>query len=239
MTRANYIRILLLNASGLVLFFSWYLPPNHGFWFAIDSRIFYFFNAGLVNSRAFLWLVAITNNRAFDLCSLLCMGLLMLSYWWKGTCRERRQIFIIGLTMLLAAVVLNQLGQRIPVVRPSPTLTFEHIHRVRDLLPVSTKDASGDSFPGDHGMMLLIFAGFMLRYFGRRAFAMALVIVVVFSLPRMMSGAHWFTDVAVGSLSVVLVGLPWCLMTSLSDKIIGWFDRHLPGKYKQISNISS
>ncbi|QCT22124.1 phosphatase PAP2 family protein [Jejubacter calystegiae] len=239
MTRPNTLHILLLNALGLVLFFSWYLPPDHGFWFAIDAGIFHYFNAGLVNSRAFLWLVAITNNRAFDLCSLLCMGLLMLSYWQGATARERRHIFIMGLTMLLTAVVLNQLGQRIPVERPSPTLTFEHVHRVRDLLPISTKDASRDSFPGDHGMMLLIFAGFMLRYFGRRAFVTALVIVVVFSLPRMMSGAHWFTDVFVGSLSVVLVGLPWCLMTSLNDKIILWFDRHLPGKYKQASNISS
>ncbi len=238
MTRSDYTHILLLNALGLALFFSWYLPANHGFWFAIDSGIFHFFNAGLVNSRAFLWLVAITNNRAFDLCSLLCMGLLMLSYWWGSSARERRWIFIMGLTMLLTAVVLNQLGQRIPVERPSPTLTFENAHRVRDLLPVSTKDASRDSFPGDHGMMLLIFAGFMLRYFGRRAFTVALIIVVLFSLPRMMSGAHWFTDVFVGSLSVVLVGLPWCLMTPLSDRIILWFDRHLPGKYKQTSNIS-
>ncbi|MTD42616.1 phosphatase PAP2 family protein [Erwinia sp. CPCC 100877] len=237
MTRPNYIRILLLNALGIALFFSWYPPLNQGFWFTIDSGIFHFFNAGLVNSRAFLWLVAITNNRAFDLCSLLSMGLLMLSYWREANPRERRHIFIMGLTMLLTAVVLNQLGQRIPVERPSPTLTFENVHRVRDLLPIATKDASRDSFPGDHGMMLMIFAGFMLRYFGRRAFSTALVIVAIFSLPRMMIGAHWFTDIFVGSLSVVLVGLPWCLMTPLSDRIIDWFDHHLPGK-KQTKKLT-
>jgi len=27
-----------------------------------------------------------------------------------------------------------------------------------------------------------------------------------------------------------LIGLPWCLMTPLSDKIIAAFDRYLPGK---------
>lgn len=52
--------------------------------------------------------------------------------------------------------------------------------------------------------MLLIFSGVMLRYFGRKAFAIALIIFVVFAFPRVMIGAHWFTDIAVGSLSSVL-----------------------------------
>ena len=37
--------------------------------------MFHFFNQALAKSEAFLWLVAITNNRAFDGCSLLAMGL--------------------------------------------------------------------------------------------------------------------------------------------------------------------
>jgi membrane-associated phospholipid phosphatase len=79
---------------------------------------------------------------------------------------------------------------------------------VSDVISFPTKDASKDSFPGDHGMMLLIFASFMWRYFGRRAFAIALVIFVVFAFPRVMIGAHWFTDIAVGSLTAVLIGAP-------------------------------
>nr|VXZ82334.1 Inner membrane protein yeiU [Klebsiella pneumoniae] len=48
-------------------------------------------------------------------------------------------------------------------------------------------------------MMLLIFASFMWRYFGRRALGVALIIFVVFAFPRVMIGAHWFSDIAVGS----------------------------------------
>jgi membrane-associated phospholipid phosphatase len=40
--------------------------------------------------------------------------------------------------------------------------------------PHKDNTASKDSFPGDHGMMLLIFASFMWRYFGLRAFIIAL-----------------------------------------------------------------
>lgn len=223
--------ILLLNVVGFALFMSWYLPVNHGFWFPLDAAIFHFFNNGLVESRAFLWLVALTNNRAFDACSLIAMGCLMLSFWLREDHAGRRHILIIGLTMLLFAVVINQLAQLlIPVKRESPTLFFSGIHRVSELLNFPTKDASKDSFPGDHGMMLLIFSSIMLRYFGKKAFGIALIIFVVFAFPRVMIGAHWFTDIAVGSLSVALIGLPWCLMTPLSDKIISVFNRHLPGK---------
>ena len=62
------------------------------------------------------------------------------------------------------------------------------------------------------------------------------VIVVVFAFPRVMIGAHWLTDIAVGSLTAVLIGLPWVLMTPLSDRVIGIFDRYLPGKFKQVRN---
>lgn len=226
--------IVLMNLAGLALFFSWLLLPGHGFWFPVDAGVFRFFINLLTENRAFLWLVAITNNRAFDGCSLLAMGLLMLSYWVKETPYGRRQIIIMGVVMLLTAVVLNQLGQMIPVQRHSPTLFFTDINRVSDLLNVPTKDASKDSFPGDHGMMLMIFCGFMLRYFGVRAFAISLIIFVVFSLPRMMIGAHWFTDIFVGSLSVILVGLPWVLMTPLSDIIITRLNHYLPGKNKSL-----
>ena len=196
--------ILLLNAAGLAIFFSWYIPADHGFWFPLDSGLFHFFNQALAKSEAFLWLVAITNNRAFDGCSLLAMGCLMLSFWLKEDKTGRRRILIIGLVMLLTAVIINQLAQHLmPVKRASPSLFFPNINRVSELLHIPTKDASKDSFPGDHGMMLLIFAGFMLRYFGKKAFTIALVIVVVFAFPRVMIGAHWLTDIAVGSLTKI------------------------------------
>lgn len=221
--------ILLLNAAGVALFLSWYLPVNHGFWFRIDAGVFHFFNQHLAESHAWQWFLAITNNRAFDGCSLLAMGCLMLSFWLKEAWAGRRRIIIIGLVMLLIAVVINQLAQHLmPVKRASPTLFFPHVFRVSDLLNISTKDASKDSFPGDHGMMLLIFATFMWRYFSQKAFVIALLISVIFAFPRVMIGAHWLTDIVVGSLTAVLIGIPWVLMTPLSDKLITLFERYLP-----------
>ena len=68
--------ILLLNVVGFALFLSWYLPVNHGFWFPLDAAIFHFFNNGLVESRPFLWLVALTLN-ALALTQLPYLSLLL------------------------------------------------------------------------------------------------------------------------------------------------------------------
>ncbi|HBR2489635.1 TPA: hypothetical protein L9P70_001977 [Klebsiella pneumoniae] len=155
--------ILLLNIAGVALFCSWYLPANHGAWLPVDSALFHFFNHGVSVSHAYAWLLAIINNRAFDACSLLAMGCLMLSYWLKAPTAGRRQIAIMGLVMLLAAVIINQLAQHLmPVQRASPSL--------------------------------------------------------------------FFSDIAVGSLTAVLIGAPWVLMTPLSDKLIAFFDRYLPSR---------
>ncbi|MFJ5503784.1 phosphatase PAP2 family protein [Pectobacterium carotovorum] len=230
MSFARFSSILMLNVLGIGLFLSWYLPENHGFWLTLDSHIFFYFNHLLVDSPTFLHLVAITNNRAFDGCALVAMGLLYLSFYLKATPTERRRLLILGFVMLLTAVVLNQAGHLLPVQHASPTLYFSDVNRVSDLTGIPTKDASSDSFPGDHGMMLMIFAAFMLRYFTRTAFAIGLAIMVIFSLPRIMIGAHWFTDIAVGSLSVVLVGLSWWLLTPASDAAIALLNRLLPKK---------
>ena len=232
MTRRNLPWIILFNILGIALFLSWYLPANHGVWFPIDSSIFFFFNEHLATNRTFLYLVAYTNNRAFDAIALLSMGLLYLSFFVKRDGYGKRRMLILGVVILLTAVVLNQLGHLLPVQRASPTHLFENLNRVGELTGINTKDSSRDSFPGDHGMMLIIFAVFMLRYFTVRSFIIALGIFVIFILPRIMIGAHWFSDIAVGSLSVVLVGLSWWLLTPASDALLNLLDRHLPGKYR-------
>jgi membrane-associated phospholipid phosphatase len=74
----------------------------------------------------------------------------------------------------------------------------------------------------------------MLRYFGKKAFLIAVLIFLIFAFPRIIIGAHWFTDVFVGSLSIALVGLPWVLLTPLSDRLIDVLNRTLPGKNKTV-----
>lgn len=79
-------------------------------------------------------------------------------------------------------------------------------------------------------MMLMIFAAYVARYFGARAFAAAACIVVVFAMPRIASGAHWFGDVYMGSLAIVCIIVSWVFLTPLSDRLAGFFERFLPAR---------
>ena len=115
MARRNLPWIILFNILGIALFLSWYLPTNHGFWFPIDSSIFFFFNEHLATNRTFLYLVAYTNNRAFDAIALLSMGLLYLSFFVKRDGYGKRRMLILGVVILFTAVILNQLGHLLPV----------------------------------------------------------------------------------------------------------------------------
>jgi len=160
--------------------------------------------------------------------AFVAMGLLYLYYFLKQDVPGKRKMFSLGVCMLLAAVVIKQCGNLLSIRHPSPTLVFRNANRLSKLVDIAAKDASRNSFPGDHGMMLMIFAAFMARYFGRRAFLAAACIVVIFSMPRIASGAHWFSDIYMGSLTIVCITLSWFLLTPASDRCAAKIEKILP-----------
>ncbi len=232
LAKTKIYQALLCTVAGLLLFGSWYLDPYSGFWFALDKKIFYFFNSLLTANKTFMYFVAAVNLRIFDIVSLAAMAFIMYGYYKNANVEGKRWLFCVGATMLLSAVLIKQLDFLIPADRVSASVYFNNLeHNVNFVSQLSgwpAKDRSSGSFPGDHGIMLMIFACFMWKYLGRRAFAKALVVLVVFSLPRIMSGAHWFTDIAVGSLSVVLVGLSWILLSPFADRVTGLLEKYVP-----------
>lgn len=227
--------LLLCNILGILLFGSWYLTEFHGFWFEIDKTIFYFFNHWLVESKIFMYITAFTNLRGFDIVAFVAMLGIYYSYYKKTNVEGKRWLFCVGLMMLISAIILKQFDNMLPIDRVSASLyfndTYHDVNFVCDLSGWPAKDRSGASFPGDHGMMLLIFSVFMWRYIGRDAFFKGLLVTVIFSLPRIMSGAHWFTDVYVGAVAFVLVILSWIILTPFADTCIYWLEKQIPLRY--------
>ena len=216
--------ILGLNLLGVLLFFSWFHADANSFWPVVDKNVFFTFNHLLGENEAFRYLVAFTNLRFFDVFGFLAMALVFLFHFIKQDKEHRRWLICMGVTMLLTAVIAKQFNMTFDFDRPSPTLHFtalgDEVLYVSKLTGWDAKDWSKSCFPGDHGMCLIIFCVYMLRYFDLKSFLAGFVITVLFSMPRVMSGAHWVSDIAVGAVAVNLIVLSWMLLTPVSDFII-------------------
>jgi Kdo2-lipid A phosphotransferase len=203
----NRRRGWLAAAVGTLILISWLTSPLRMAWDALDRAFFLPTNASL--GQIDLWdaLWAIGNFRAFDLVSAITMALI---FAWSG-CRRGQPgaINLLGRALIGAALGLTAqaiIHKVFDLNRESPTLIYENSRRLSELAPwIKTKDASRSSFPGDHGMILLTLTFYGWPYLVRQARWMIAISVVVFSLPRLMSGAHWLSDITVGSLSVGLI----------------------------------
>ena len=121
----------------------------------------------------------------------------------RGDERARRLsqgVFIVFYTVLVLHASERWLWE---VDRVSPTLALDGAVRISELHPdVGSKDTSLRSFPGDHGIALILFAGHIWFFCGRRLGLVATGAVLVLIWPRIVVGAHWLTDIAVGSLAL-------------------------------------
>ena len=99
----------------------------------------------------------------------------------------------------------------------SPSLVLSPANRLSELAPhIPAKDGTSNSFPGDHGTIVLCWLGLFILS-SRRPLAIGAVALlsVLFMLPRLVAGAHWLSDNLVGSLSITILTLSWCYCTPL------------------------
>ena len=94
--------------------------------------------------------------------------------------------------------------------------------RLTEISAIPTKDSAGDSFPGDHALFLMIFAGFALRYLPRWAGVVAVRAGdgALFRRPRILAGAALDDGRLCGRSLPPLICLPLLLLTPVSDRLI-------------------
>ena len=93
---------------------------------------------------------------------------------------------------------------------------------------IEAKDASKWCFPGDHGFVLISLALYV-SYLGARDTAKwTWLACFIFILPRLIAGAHWPSDVIVGSGTMALAAMAFLMGTPLHDSILRWAERY-PG----------
>lgn len=207
-----------------VILISFFFPKIPGIWEKIDIAIFRFFNLPLFTSRLVQTLWALANHKLADWVEDFCiLGFYLLAIF--RTAKQKRLqrtcefIFCILLTactlFLINFLVCRDL---LSLRRKSPSLIFPSTIPISEQISwVSIKKRSIKSFPGDHATTAFLFACSYAWFVRGRLAVLAIMYASFLCLPRLAVGAHWFSDIIVGSGCIVLFAFTWAFFTPLAD----------------------
>lgn len=228
-------RILFCNALGFALILSWWLPSVL-FWTKLDDDVFFFFNQ-FISPVYPRWVeaLALLNTRAFD---HIMFGLLVVILFF-AMLRDKSgswpKWLAIGLIMAAVGALFGEmLHVHLLMERPSPTLFHDGANLLTDYTLVNAKAEAANSFPSDHGLLAMVFATFMLRFADRLIASLSVAVAILVTLPRIMVGGHWVSDVYFGALSIALVALPWILCNAYIMRLVEQMARFFAASFRRL-----
>jgi len=179
-------------------------------------------------------MTALANHELADWFEDLCILGFYLAAILKSERRERLRkcaefLFCIALTAL-TIILVNRLFFRdfLHLRRMSPSLALEQFVNLSYAVEwIECKVHSNKSFPGDHATTALMFA-LSYAYVTRGKLGLfALLYGLLLCLPRLAVGAHWLSDLIVGSGCIVMLSISWAFFTPLARWSINSIERNL------------
>lgn len=229
-TQWRTVPFLALHCVAVLLFLSFTFDPGFALWRTFDTQVFLSLNGTLADGGNWAWMWAWANTRYKDMVLAVVM-LAFLVFPGFGFQRSQLQQALIGfLALMLIMVPLRyffyELSKSLDLTGPSPSITLVPTYLLTELFPdISAKDASSRSFPGDHATVLLIWAGYLIMNMRCVGSWLAVALAALMILPRLVGGAHWFSDVAVGGFAVALPVLAWAFYSPIVHRLTCWLEK--------------
>lgn len=224
----------LLKRSACTVFLlllSWFIPATSHIWDTIDSVVFYTLNP-LVESAPYC--IRFINSHWLDWISDIVIILFLARLYKKTDPNHRLNLLGEFIYSCLTAVVVIALVNKqimphlLSITRKSPSLFLDGAVRLSHFFP-GVKDASHQSFPGDHATTALFFILSYLHWTSLKRAIPAICYGVFMILPRIIIGAHWVTDVVMGSFVISLCGFAIAFGTPLKAYFVRTITRLLKG----------
>ena len=205
-------------AALLVLSYLW--APTRMLWDGLDRHIAFGLNSLVQTSYPEQLFWAFANLRVFDYIAAVILLGVLITYVLRGDNAPRdvriaRSIVVGVLLILLVAITREFLFK--DVARDSPSLVLEPFTMLSEHTPFDAKDHSAQSFPGDHATVVATFTFLLWFFAGRRYGLISAIFATLFVLPRLVSGAHWFSDAIIGGVVTALVAVPLVIYTPVQD----------------------
>ncbi len=208
----------------ILLVYSYINDNSYLLWRGLDERFFFLLNGSLRTEPGYweaFW--AYSSTRAWDLVSAF---LILAFFVFNKNSHEGRSNLMAFLILLLLLMLFREnifvyLMDIIGKVK-SPSLVLPDVIRLSEMFPaVELKDKSKISFPGDHASVTFLWCWLMWRWklpLWVKLTALALTILLI--SPRLISGAHWLSDVLVGGGSLAIIVAAWSFYTPGPQKLL-------------------
>jgi membrane-associated phospholipid phosphatase len=226
--------LLLCLTAIIFLLGSFLWPVTFALWQSLDTTVFKSLNHTLEGHPWIQVFWAFVNHRKADLVEdaiFLLFFILAIRAAPKEKKIRRTAEFIFCVLLagcLIYFVNRTFLRSHVFIPRESPSLVVTPCIRLSQEVPwMVVKDETIACFPGDHATTLLLFTVLYSFYAGRK-FGIAAALYALFRiLPRLIVGAHWASDIIVGSGCLVLFFLSWALCTPFHLWCIGKIEKIL------------
>lgn len=237
--------LLLCHLLMAVLLCSFFCSYTRVYWNYIDHAFFHFLNDPMENNTLLQHFWAFSNHKMADWVEDGIYGLLFITYILSPSAKSRtRKAAEFAFCVLLIGIILYSVNriifrEQLTIYRDSPTMVIEHCVRLSKEIPwLKIKDFSPKCFPADHATTAILLA-FTFSYIARgKPRVIACLYSVFLCLPRMATGAHWLSDMIVGSGSIVLFFLSWTYCTPLQTKTVAILERFFTRFHKKSLNIN-
>lgn len=196
---------------------SWISQAGFSHWSTLDAASFYTLNGLLADNSMFQALIAFCSTHLFDAMAGVTLMLPFVHYIRSGGSAHVVERVCIGLFMALYIFFIFQLLRiTVDYPRQSPSHLLTPFYDLMQLKPsVPAKVYASGTFPSDHGMVMLMVTAFVWYFAGPIYGVINSVMTVLFCLPRLIAGAHWLTDMVVGSTIVALIATSLALATPM------------------------
>jgi Kdo2-lipid A phosphotransferase len=191
---------------------------------AWDIKSARWLNGLLGHNRMFDLSIAGLNSKSGDKVIVICFGLFFLAHSFrqpKSSLVFRRLSFWIYACAILILVYQFQRLIEGSFGRDSPGKELDHWINLKKLYKVPAKVSNSNSFPSGHATAYYFFAFLTLRRYRVMGYCM-LLIAIFLTTSRVATGAHWLSDIVLGSIPIAALIAAVATETSLSkgQKII-------------------
>ena len=209
-------RFFILHAVAAVLLISWLFEPTRALWDMLDQVCFQGLNS-FVHSSPFwqkFWALAGYKRSEFVMDAIrliFFVTIVVRAPVGQRLNRILKLLFMIAFIFLTITLVGKTLFPKVlEIERFSPTASDPNAFRLSSVIDwIHVKDHSLSSYPSDHGITAWLFTLSMFILFGWRYGVAAIITEGCYCLPRLVAGAHWVTDVIIGSGTVALILCAW------------------------------